>query len=259
MEASQSAPYAAAIAQALPSFASTLITESATSLLAAVQFAAAGAGLDPAYAAQIAPTMQLQSMQDFAAVANNPIYAAQALSAETSNNAGYVNYVANSLQLSPDVVLQAVGNMLAATQMVGADSVVNNSYGTYAAGALQVSDPRMMQLAAQDPVVAAQVLATAAATNPDSLLYVAGTLGVQPQVLAQAQYNIDAATFVANNNAANYTSIEPTVRANSYGAEQVAQLFNLLESATQPSSLMPISATEFYAGADDQLPLGVIL
>jgi hypothetical protein len=81
--------------------------------------------------------------------------------------------------------------------------------------------------------------------------------------LAQAQYNIDAATFVANNSA-NYTSIEPaslapTVNTASYGPEQVAQLFSLLESATQPSSLTPFSATEFYAGSDDRMPLSVIL
>jgi hypothetical protein len=260
MEAVQSAPYAAAVAQALPNFDSRLITESATSQLAATQLAAAGAVLDPAYAAQVAPMMQLQSVLEFAAVANNPIYAAQALSAQTSNSVEYANYIANSLRLAPDVVQQAAINMVAATQLVAAESTINGGYGAYAAGALQVTDPRVMQLAAQDPAVAAQVLAVAAASNPDTLSYVAGTLGVQPQVLEQAQYNIDAATFVANN-AASYTSIAPASLSPTYnyGPEQVAQLFSLLESATQPTNLMPLSATEFYAGSDNPLPLGMIL
>lgn len=209
MEAQHSAPYAAAIAQALPNFDSNLITAAATSQVAATQFAAAGAALDSGYAAQVAPAMHLHSMQDFTAVATNPIYAAQALSAETTNNVGYASYVAHSMNLTPEVVQQAATNMVAATQMVAADATTYaSSYGTYASTALQVSDPTIMQRASQDQAVAAQVLAGAAASNPDSLTYVAHSLGVTPQVLDQAQHNMDAATYVANY-AAHHASLEP--------------------------------------------------
>ncbi|HEY9718348.1 MAG TPA: hypothetical protein V6C69_12820 [Trichormus sp.] len=167
MEAVQSAPYASAIAQSLPNFDSRLITESATSQLAATQFAAAGAALDSKYAAQIAPAMHLHSLQEFNAVANNPILAAQALSAETTNNVGYSNYVAHNMHLAPTVVERAATNAIAAMQMVASESAIHSNYAMYAASALQISDRTIMQRAAHDETVAAQLLATRPASNGD--------------------------------------------------------------------------------------------
>jgi hypothetical protein len=174
MEAVQSAPYASAIAQSLPNFDSRLITESATSQLAATQFAAAGAALDSKYAAQIAPAMHLHSLQEFTAVANNPILAAQALSAQTTNNVGYANYVAHNMHLAPTVVQRAATNAIAAMQMVASESTIHSNYAMYAASALQISDRTTMHRAAHDETVAAQLLATAPTSSRDNRSGMAG-------------------------------------------------------------------------------------
>jgi hypothetical protein len=205
-EVSNNQAYASYVAHNM-NLAPEVLQQAAYNPIAAAQVVAAESQANVSYGSYAAQALNMTDNSVMQYAAGNSVAAAQVLAADANAN-GVTAQLAQQLHLPTETVQQAAYSPVAAAQVVAAEAQQNQQYMSAVSYTSQ-QPADTISYAASNQYAAAQLMASEAARDPGYMTSVASALGVSPQVLQEARYNSEAASYVA-------------AQSQAYAAEQIA-------------------------------------